>query len=83
MPSRRDLTPRLLVGSALFGVGWGLSGICPGPAITSTVSGNLAVLVFFATMVVGMVLFRVYESARLGATLGRSGSLASTVGRSS
>jgi uncharacterized membrane protein YedE/YeeE len=62
IPTRRDLTPRLIIGSAMFGAGWGLAGLCPAPAISATVSGNLPVLLFFVTMIAGMLLFRVYES---------------------
>jgi uncharacterized protein len=47
---------QLILGAALFGVGWGLSGYCPGPAITSGVTGGISIAVFLATMVVGMVL---------------------------
>lgn len=64
LPTRRDLTPRLVLGSALFGIGWGLSGFCPGPTITSTVSGNMGVLWFFAAMTLGMLLHRGYEAVR-------------------
>lgn len=62
VPTRQDLTPGLVVGSALFGIGWGLSGFCPGPAITSSVSGNPGVLTFLGSMTGGMLLFRLYES---------------------
>jgi uncharacterized membrane protein YedE/YeeE len=50
LPTRKDLDVRLIVGAALFGVGWGLGGFCPGPAITSTLSGNASVFVFLAAM---------------------------------
>jgi hypothetical protein len=63
LPTRRDLDPRLLVGSILFGVGWGLSGLCPGPALVSSITGNTSVLVFLAAMVVGMLVFRAGEKA--------------------
>ncbi len=45
---------RLVAGAALFGVGWGLSGICPAPAITALPGGALPVVVFAAAMAVGM-----------------------------
>lgn len=54
IPTRRDIDPPLVVGAALFGVGWGLSGYCPGPAVVSLTAGGIPVLVFVATMVVGM-----------------------------
>lgn len=64
VPTRRDLTPQLVAGSALFGIGWGLSGFCPGPALTSTVTGNVGVLAFFVAMTAGMLLHRLYDAHR-------------------
>ena len=55
VPTRRDLDARLLVGSAIFGVGWGLGGFCPGPGLTSLVTGNLSVIAFVVAMLVGLV----------------------------
>jgi uncharacterized membrane protein YedE/YeeE len=45
----------LLIGSLLFGIGWGLGGFCPGPALTSAASGNALAIVFVVTMAAGMV----------------------------
>ncbi len=61
VPTRSDLTPRLVGGAALFGVGWALAGFCPGPALTS--AGTLAStpLMFVGAMVGGMALFHVVE----------------------
>jgi hypothetical protein len=56
IPRRSDIDLRLLGGSALFGIGWGLGGYCPGPALTSLVSGAPFALVFVASMIVGMLL---------------------------
>ena len=55
---------RLVAGSALFGVGWGLAGYCPGPALTSVASGASTVLLFVAAMGAGMLLFQVWMKAR-------------------
>ena len=55
VPTRRDLDVKLLSGAAIFGVGWGLAGYCPGPALVSLVTGNTSALLFFAAMVVGML----------------------------
>ena len=63
IPTRKDLDGRLIAGSALFGLGWGLGGFCPGPALTSIVTGTLPVLVFVGSMLGGMVLFRVFDAA--------------------
>jgi uncharacterized membrane protein YedE/YeeE len=54
LPTRKDIDSKLLVGSALFGVGWGLGGFCPGPALTSLASGAQPALVFVGAMAVGM-----------------------------
>ena len=61
VPTRQDVTPRLIVGSALFGVGWGLAGYCPGPALTSLASLHVQTLVFVVTMIVGMLIFNKTE----------------------
>jgi uncharacterized protein len=54
IPGRRDLDGRLVIGAALFGVGWGLVGLCPGPAVVVAASGNGAAIVFAAAMLAGM-----------------------------
>lgn len=63
LPTKTDLSPRLLIGAAMFGVGWGLAGFCPGPAIVSAASGLSTALLFFVAMIGGMLLFRAFESA--------------------
>jgi uncharacterized membrane protein YedE/YeeE len=57
IPTRRDIDQPLIVGSALFGVGWGLAGFCPGPALVSLGSGESKALVFVLAMLVGMWIF--------------------------
>lgn len=61
VPSRQDLSARLLLGSALFGIGWGMGGYCPGPGVTSLVSGDMRSLVFVGAMIGGMLLFKKTE----------------------
>jgi len=56
VPTRRDLDAPLLVGSALFGIGWGLGGLCPGPGIVSAASGSVASIAFVSAMLAGMYL---------------------------
>ena len=56
LPTRKDADARLLTGAALFGVGWGLGGLCPGPVVTSLPFATTGVLVFVPTMLVGMSL---------------------------
>ena len=58
LPTRRDLDPELLVGAALFGVGWGLAGLCPGPALAGLATGVPGVAVFVAAMLAGMAIHR-------------------------
>jgi uncharacterized membrane protein YedE/YeeE len=56
LPPRRAPVGRdVLVGATLFGVGWGLSGLCPGPAVVALASARVGALVFVASMVAGMV----------------------------
>lgn len=54
---KQGIDRKLLLGSAIFGIGWGLSGICPGPALVGLSSGLPAVLVFIGAMLVGFVIF--------------------------
>jgi uncharacterized protein len=56
--------PKLLAGAALFGVGWGLGGYCPGPALTSLASGAPQVLIFVPAMAAGMYLAQVLQAPR-------------------
>ncbi|WP_131116356.1 YeeE/YedE family protein [Lichenihabitans psoromatis] len=55
LPQNRVIDRRLLVGSAIFGAGWGLAGFCPGPAVASLVIGSGPIVLFVATMLVGMI----------------------------
>jgi uncharacterized membrane protein YedE/YeeE len=59
IPARRDLDARLVGGAVLFGIGWGLVGLCPGPALVDLTFGPVAIFAFVAAMIAGMVLFRV------------------------
>lgn len=54
LPTRRDIDARLVLGAALFGIGWGLAGYCPGPALASLLTGATDVLIFVAALAVGM-----------------------------
>jgi uncharacterized protein len=58
VPRRTDLDPKLMAGAALFGVGWGLGGYCPGPALTALTLAAPGTLVFLAAMIGGMWLAR-------------------------
>ena len=56
------LDARLFAGAALFGVGWGLGGFCPGPILVSLGAGARAALILLPSMVGGMLLFRAYDT---------------------
>ena len=68
LPQLQHIDRRLVVGSALFGIGWGLAGICPGPALVLLGSRTPGAVVFVAGMLGGMLLFEVLERARLRRT---------------
>lgn len=61
LPNATHIDRRLVVGSAMFGVGWGLAGICPGPALVLIGTGVAKGLIFFAAMVAGMGAFELLE----------------------
>jgi len=56
IPSRRDISRPLVIGSLIFGAGWGIAGFCPGPAIVALGAGHLKALVFVLAMLAGMAL---------------------------
>ncbi len=56
VPTNRQIDPPLIIGSALFGLGWGLGGFCPGPAIASLSIGLPQTVIFVVAMLVGMTL---------------------------
>ena len=56
LPTRNDIDVSLIAGSALFGVGWGLGGLCPGPGLVAAASGSIPALAFVGSMIVGMLL---------------------------
>jgi len=64
IPTRRDITKPLIVGSLIFGAGWGIAGFCPGPALVALGSGHLKALVFIAAMLVGMEICERFFVAR-------------------
>jgi uncharacterized membrane protein YedE/YeeE len=61
LPTRKDVDARLVAGAAVFGIGWGLAGYCPGPALAALAFGRLETAVFVAAMLVGMALFALRE----------------------
>lgn len=64
LPGNRDIDHRLVGGSLVFGIGWGLAGFCPGPALVSFASGQEKAAVFVAAMLLGMLAFGALERLR-------------------
>jgi len=64
LPERRDLDRRLIGGGLVFGIGWGVAGICPGPALAVLLSGHWQVVVFVLAMLGGMLLYTALERRR-------------------
>jgi uncharacterized membrane protein YedE/YeeE len=64
LPSATALDAELLGGAAIFGLGWGLAGYCPGPAIASVSALEAGTLVFLAAMVIGMIGTRFVRASR-------------------
>jgi len=58
IPQNRVVEPQFLAGAAIFGIGWGLVGLCPGPAIAGLAFGNWQLWLFTGAMIAGMVLHR-------------------------
>ncbi|KAF1036269.1 MAG: hypothetical protein GAK35_04091 [Herbaspirillum frisingense] len=64
LPKAAGITPRLLLGSALFGIGWGVAGFCPGPALVALGMGAGKALAFVLAMLAGMGVFEWLEARR-------------------
>ena len=58
LPTNNHIDKNLLIGAAIFGLGWGWAGICPGPGIVSLVSGKIEIFVFVGSMIAGMYFFK-------------------------
>ena len=61
IPTRRDISKPLVIGSLIFGAGWGIAGFCPGPALTSLGTGNPKAVIFVVAMVAGMALYELAD----------------------
>lgn len=61
LPTRRDIDARLVAGSTVFGIGWGLAGFCPGPALVALGAGIDQAALFVAAMLAGMVIYDAAE----------------------
>jgi len=61
IPTRKDIDKRLLLGAGLFGIGWGIAGFCPGPAVTALLMGSEGILYFFPALLIGLWASRVLK----------------------
>jgi uncharacterized membrane protein YedE/YeeE len=66
LPTRRDVDAPLLVGATLFGVGWGLGGLCPGPALAGLLQGVAEIQLFVISMLAGVAAYRWGSARRQG-----------------
>lgn len=64
LPAARRVDRRLIVGSLAFGIGWGLAGFCPGPAVVAVGAGEIKAVVFVLAMLAGMAAFEIAERLR-------------------
>jgi len=65
LPALRQIDRRVVLGSLVFGAGWGLAGLCPGPAIVSLGTGELKPVLFVAAMLTGRAIYEALEALRL------------------
>jgi uncharacterized membrane protein YedE/YeeE len=63
LPAKNEIDPRLLTGAAIFGLGWGLAGICPAPAIVNLGFASAPAYIFAAAMIAGMVAYGIFDRA--------------------
>ena len=61
LPKTNTIDTRLIFGSVTFGIGWGLAGYCPGPGITSILTGHIEPILFVIAMVSGMLIYEILE----------------------
>jgi uncharacterized protein len=67
MPKAKHIDAPIVVGPAIFGIGWGLGGFCPGPAFTAVGTGSSQAMIFVAAMLVGMIAARLLALKQIGA----------------
>lgn len=65
LPTNKAIDRRLVAGSVLFGIGWGIAGFCPGPALVALGFGATKAVVFIVAMLAGMLVFELFERRRL------------------
>lgn len=62
IPTRKDIDKNLLIGAALFGVGWGIGGFCPGPALSAVLMGSEGILYFLPAMLFGLIVSKLLKA---------------------
>lgn len=72
VPGQSPIDKHLVIGGLLFGIGWGIAGICPGPGLVGLGAGEIKSAVFVASMLAGMGIFELIERKRSGALSGES-----------
>lgn len=79
-PERRDIDAPLIAGAVLFGIGWGLVGICPGPALVNLAGLSLPIVVFVVAMVLGMLGYELWQRRNVAGSEARSPIIAASDG---
>lgn len=69
LPGLRDIDRRLVIGSVLFGIGWGVAGFCPGPGLVALGMGEIKALIFVGAMLAGMGIFELIERRKQASPL--------------
>ena len=64
LPTKKKIDVQLIVGSAIFGAGWGIAGFCPGPVMVAVGAGKFGAVIFLAAMLAGMLAFKLFDARR-------------------
>jgi len=64
LPTKKKIDVQLIVGSTIFGVGWGIAGFCPGPVVVAVGAGKFGAVIFLAAMLAGMLAFNLFDARR-------------------
>ena len=75
-PERRDIDAPLVAGAVLFGIGWGLVGLCPGPALVNLAGLTFPVVVFVAAMILGMLGYELWQRRAMPGSMPQSAPIA-------
>ncbi|HEY9596503.1 MAG TPA: DUF6691 family protein, partial [Cyanophyceae cyanobacterium] len=62
LPTQKEIDSPLVIGAIIFGIGWGMAGYCPGPAITALILGSWNSVLFLGAMIVGSLTYRWFSS---------------------